>query len=118
MQAEGHDWMKCFSEEVVAQLDFVLADALWTEQRMRKVIDAAVKFQIAIEINSRYSIPSLTFLRRAKEACVRFSFGSHAQDENIGKLDYSVRMAKELGLTHEDMFMPAPPDQKPILRRS
>lgn len=185
MQAEGHDWMRCFSKEVVVQLDFVLADALvfpekdgpekdvqwvqlwtsaakvtdaqdfmeryvdfnvrviskepidimanptflpeqiagdydalWTEQRMRKVIDAAAKFQVAIEINSRYKIPSLTFLHMAKEARLRFSFGSNAHDENVGKLDYSVRMAKELGLTHEDMFMPAPPDQKPILRRS
>jgi hypothetical protein len=38
--------------------------------------------------------------------------------EDVGKLDYSVKMAKELGLTRKDMFMPAPASSKPILRRT
>jgi histidinol phosphatase-like PHP family hydrolase len=179
MQAEGHNWMQCFSKEVVAQLDFVLADALtfpekvgrwvrlwtpeaqitdkqdfmeryvefnvqvisrepidiianptflpdaivkeydalWTRERMRRVIDAAVKYAVAIEINSRYEIPSLAFLRMAKDAGAKFSLGSNAHDESVGILDYSVKMAKELGLTASDMFMPAPFEQKPIMRR-
>lgn len=179
MQAEGHTWMRCFSKDVVAQLDFVLADALtfpekdgrwvrlwtpeaqitdpqdfmeryvefnvqviskepidifanptflpdaivkeyddlWTKERMRKVIDAAVKYGVAIEINSRYNIPSTAFLRMAKDAGAKFSFGSNAHDESVGILDYSVNMAKELGLTASDMFVPAPFEQKPIMRR-
>lgn len=180
MQADGDDWMNCFSKEAIAELDYVLSDALtftekdgrlvhlwtpeakitdkqdfmeryvdynvrviteepidifanptflpeaiakdydtlWTETRMRKVIDAAVKFSVAIEINSLYNIPSAAFLRLAKEAGVKFSFGSNAHNDGVGKLDYSIKMGRELGLSRDDMFMPAAPDQKPILRRN
>ncbi len=180
MQADGDDWMNCFSKEAVAELDYVLSDALtfpekdgrrvrlwtpeakitdkldfmerytdynvrviteepvdifanptflpeaiakeydtlWTEKRMRKIIDAAVKYGVAIEINSLYNIPSAKFLRLAKESGVKFSFGSNAHNDGVGKLDYSIKMGKELGLTRDDMFMPAARDQKPILRRS
>ncbi len=180
MQAEGRNWMQCFSKEVVAQLDYVLADALtfpekdgrwvrlwtpeaqitepqdfmeryvefnvrvisrepidifanptflpeaivkdydalWTKERMRKVIGAAVKYGVAIEINSLYNIPSLAFLRMAKDAGAKFSFGSNAHGESVGVLAYSVKTAKELGLTRSDMFAPAPANRKPILTRA
>lgn len=179
MQADGDDWMKCFSKEAVAELDYVLSDALtfpekdgkyvrlwtpeikitdrqdfmesytdynvrviteepidifanptylpdaivteydtlWTDKRMRRIIDAAVKYGVAIEINSLYNIPSAKFLLMAKAAGAKFSFGSNAHNTGVGKLDYSIRMGKELGLTRDDMFMPAARDQKPILRR-
>jgi histidinol phosphatase-like PHP family hydrolase len=179
MQAEGLDWMECFSKEVVAQLDFVLSDALtfpekdgrrvqlwtpeakvadkqdfmeryvdfnvrvissepidifanptflpesiaaeydalWTKERMKKVIDAAVKYGVAIEINSRYNIPSVAFIKTAKKAGVKFSLGSNAHGADVGKLDYGLKIAKACGLTRQDMFMPASKDQKPILRR-
>lgn len=92
-------------------------DTLWTKARMAKVIDAAVANHVAIEINSLYKLPSLAFLRLAKQAGGRFSFGSNSHDDSVGKLDYSVEMAKELGLTSKEMFSPAPADQKPILWR-
>jgi len=180
MQAEGLDWMQCFSKEVVAQLDYVLSDALtfpekdgrrvrlwtpeariedkqdfleryvdfnvqvisqepidimanptflpdaivneyealWTRERMRKVIDAAMKHNVAIEINSRFNIPSLAFLKMAKDAGVKFSFGSNFNGKDVGKLDYGLKMAKELGLKGNDMFVPAPANRKPILIRT
>jgi histidinol phosphatase-like PHP family hydrolase len=31
-------------------------DRLWTELRMRRIIAAAVKYRVAIEINSRYQV--------------------------------------------------------------
>lgn len=180
MQAEGLDWMKCFSKDAVAQLDYVLSDALtfpekdgrlvrlwtpkvkieekqdfmdryvdfnvlvissepidiianptflplsiadeydilWTEERSKKIIEAAVKYEVAIEINSRYNIPSAAFIRMAKSAGVKFSFGSNYHDENIGRLDYCLKMAKECGLTQKDMFMPKPYGMKPIQKRT
>jgi histidinol phosphatase-like PHP family hydrolase len=180
IQAEGHNWMSCFSKEVVCQLDYVLADALtfpekdgrrvqlwtpeakiddkqdfmeryvdfnvqviskepidifanptflpealaneydtlWTKERMRKVIDAALKYEVAIEINSRFNIPSWAFVKMAKDMGVKFSFGSNNRNADVGKLDYSAKIAKECGLTRQDMFMPQPPDKKPILRRT
>ncbi len=176
IQAEGLDWMSCFSAELVAQLDYVLTDALtfpdengrqirlwapgvefpdkqdfmeryvafhieimskepidilanptllptsmqsnhdalWTTERMKRVIAAAKEFGVAIEINSRFSLPRLAFLQMAKEAGVKFSFGSNTPGMGVGLLDYSVSVAKQLGLRPEHLFSPAPPGKKPI----
>jgi len=81
-------------------------DALWTPARMDRVIRAAVENGIAIEINDRYRIPSAAFIKRAKAAGARFSFGTNNKDENYGNLEYCLDMIKECGLTAGDMFMP------------
>ncbi|MCE1200302.1 MAG: DUF1080 domain-containing protein, partial [Marinilabiliales bacterium] len=39
-------------------------DELWTKERMDKVINALMRNQVALEINSRYKIPSVAFLKR------------------------------------------------------
>ena len=168
LQAEGLDWMTCFSKEALPLLDYVLSDALtfpekdgravhlwrpeeveiadkqdfmdryvefnvrvmsggihimasptflpdclveeyealWTEERMTKIIDAAVQHGVAIEISARYDIPSAAFIRMAKQANARFSFGTNSHGDEAGKLDYCLRMAQECGLTREDMFLP------------
>jgi histidinol phosphatase-like PHP family hydrolase len=93
-------------------------DALWTPARMNRVIEAAVQYGVAIEINARYRIPSLAFLHLAKEAGVRFSFGSNQHGPDIGQLGYCLEMASELALTREDIFSPQPAGKKPIQRRS
>ncbi len=179
VQAEYLDWMTCFSKEAVAQLDYVLSDAmtirgrdgrrvkmwspafeigdperfmdryadfhaeviasepidilanptwlpkaleeqydlLWTPKRFQKIVDAAVKHNVAIEINSQYLIPRLPLLRMAKEAGVKFSFGSNIRGPDVGKLDYCVEMIRALGLKPADMFRPAPAGKKPIQTR-
>lgn len=176
VQAEYLDWMTCFSKEAVAQLDYVLSDAmtirekdgswakmwekgfvigepqqfmdrytdfnvevmaaepldilanatwlpgplakdydtLWTPARMRKIVDAALKYKVAIEINSQYCVPHLPFLKLAKEAGVKFSFGSNIRGPDVGKLDYCVEMIKKVDLSRADIFTPAPPGKKPI----
>ncbi|MGC8639811.1 MAG: hypothetical protein ACP5XB_08060 [Isosphaeraceae bacterium] len=183
VQAEWTDWMTCFSPEVVAQLDYVLTDAmtfpgkngqriklwektapdhvdmtnhdvfmdrfvdwhvqimstepidilanaswlpdallpeydtLWTERRARKVVDAALKYGIAIEISASYKLPRLAFLKQARAAGVKFSFGSNGRYPNMGKLDYSLAMAQALGLKAGDIFVPGKTSQKAVLRR-
>ena len=82
-------------------------EQLWTRERMLKVIHAAAKNHIAVEINSKYNIPSAAFLKLAKQAGCRFSLGSNRHDDEPGDLEYSIRMAKELGLTPQDMYLPA-----------
>jgi histidinol phosphatase-like PHP family hydrolase len=176
VQAEGLDWMTCFSRGMVSRLDYVLSDALtfpekngqrvelwqpwvkiedkqdfmdrytdfnvqvivrepidilanptflptclqseydelWTLERMKRVIEVAVKHRVAIEINSRYRIPRLPFLRIAGRAGVKFSFGSNTHGLGAGKLEYCLEAAKQLGLKPEQMFTPAPPGKKPI----
>ncbi len=188
IQAEGLDWMDCFSAALIAELDYVLTDALtvpqrvmvgpragdapwvklwtpaakeiedpqgfmdrytdfhveimrrqpidiltnptflpaalekdyaslWTRERMEKIIEAAVRCGVAVEINSRYCLPSADFLELARKAGARFAFGSNIHGPDVGRLDYSVQMARRLGLTARDLFTPAPPGEKPIQRR-
>ena len=89
-------------------------DALWTPERMQKVIDAAVKNDVAIEINNRYKIPSAAFIKAAKAAGARFSFGTNNADANLGRLEYPIQMVKQCGLVWQDIFVPKPANQKPI----
>jgi len=81
-------------------------DVLWTKERMKKVIEAAVKSDIAIEINSRYKIPSLAFIKLAKDAGAKFSFGSNTHGEEVGMLEYCLEISKKVGLTRRDLFIP------------
>lgn len=92
-------------------------DRFWTESRIRKVVDAAVKYRVALEISSSFKLPKLRFLKIAKEAGIKFAFGSNGRYPDMGLLEYSIAMAKELGLKRSDMFTPAPDGQKVVQRR-
>jgi hypothetical protein len=81
-------------------------DRLWTEERMNKVIEAAAARGIAIEISSRYHLPSLAFLKRAKAAGCKFTFGTNNGDRDVGRLDYSFRIVEQLGLKWPDIWVP------------
>jgi histidinol phosphatase-like PHP family hydrolase len=183
LQAEWTDWRSCFSAAALAQVDYVLSDAMsfpgkdgrrvklwtpeaaqqvdlsdrqafmdrfvdwhvevmarepidilanttwlpagmldqwevyWTPPRMKKVIDGALKYGVALEISSHYNIPKLPFLKLAKAAGAKFSFGSNGRYPNMGKLDYCFEMARQLELKPTDMFAPAPDGRKPFQRR-
>jgi len=92
-------------------------ETYWTPGRIRKVVDAAVKHRVALEISSSLRLPKLGFLKMAKAAGAKFSFGSNGRYPNMGKLDYCLEAAKELGLSGADMFTPAPDGQKAVQRK-
>ena len=81
-------------------------DALWTGERIDRVIEAAVEHNVALEIGARYRIPSAAFIKRAKQAGVRFSFGTNSHGEEAGQLDYCLEMVRVCGLERKDMFVP------------
>ena len=176
IQAEGLDWMRCFSKQAIARLDYVLTDALtfpekdgtlvrlwtpaariankqdflnrytehhlrviaqepidilanplylpealqgeaetlWTSERMGRIIRAAVSNRVAFEINTRFRLPSPKFLKMAKAAGAKFSFGSNILGPGVGDLTYGREMVRELGLTRAELFRPAPQGRKPI----
>ncbi len=176
IQAEGLDWMTCFSKAAVAQLDYVLTDALtlpekngsftelwrpwvkvdnkeefmeryvdfhlqimarepidiianplflprcleqdfdalWTRERMKRIVDAAAKYRVAIEINEAFRLPRMPFLNMAREARLKFSFGSNQHNEKVGQLDYAVEVIRGLDLKPIDVWRPAPFGRKPI----
>lgn len=92
-------------------------DTLWTYERMKPIIDALKRTGTAAEIDSDYNIPGLPFLRLAKEAKLKFSFGSNSGSGPVRTLDFCLERARTLGLTADDMFVPAPRNRKPIQRR-
>ena len=82
-------------------------DALWTTERMNRVIDAAVKNGVAIEINARYELPSEAFLRLAKTKGAKFTFGTNnAGASDLGDWSYPLEMQRKLDLKWQDMFVP------------
>jgi hypothetical protein len=92
-------------------------DELWTQGRMQRVIMAAVRNNVAIEINARYRLPSKRFIQLAKKAGCKFSCGTNNGDKNLGNIEYCRRMIRECGLTQEDMFVPKPHNKKPIFTK-
>jgi hypothetical protein len=81
-------------------------DEFWTEERMNKVIDVLAKSGKAMEINELYDIPNRAIIMKAKAVGVKFTFGSNNVTPEVSKLEYSLRMMKECGLTQQDMYKP------------
>jgi len=78
----------------------------WTTERMDRVIKAARAKNIAIEINNRFRIPSVEFIKRARAAGVKFTIGTNNADENFSGAAYARQMIKECGLTKDDFYLP------------
>ena len=81
-------------------------DMFWTDERVEKVIDAIIENGKVLEINELYHIPSKAIIAKAKKAGVKFSFGSNNVSLEVGRLEYSIQMKKECGLTSQDMYKP------------
>lgn len=90
-------------------------DELWTDARIDRFVKALADNHVALEINSRFKLPSEKILRKAKEAGVKFTFGTNNSASDLGTLDYSLEMKEKLGLTYKDMFMPKKQNEKPVL---
>lgn len=81
-------------------------DTFWTDERMDKVIKAMVKNNKALEINHRYKIPNKAFIQKAKDAGLKFTFGTNNADGDFGKLEYCIQMKEACGITAADMYKP------------
>lgn len=82
-------------------------DALWTEERIDRVVKALAESGVALEINNRYHIPSATIIKAAKAAGVKFTFGTNNGGANdLGRMEYGIDMIGECGLTPQDMWFP------------
>jgi hypothetical protein len=82
-------------------------DELWTTERMDRVIRALVENHVALEINNLRRIPSPAFIKRAKEAGVKFTFGTNNSGaDDLGRMDYAISMITECDLSSNDMWMP------------
>ncbi len=92
-------------------------ETLWTDERRQKVIEAAVRNGVAIEINDRYKLPSPSFVRMAKSAGAKFTFGTNnTGPADLGRCEYGLRMVEECKLVWQDFFVPLS-GQKAIERK-
>ncbi|MDR0331958.1 MAG: DUF1080 domain-containing protein [Dysgonamonadaceae bacterium] len=81
-------------------------DYFWTDARMDKVIAALLESDVALEINEHYRIPNKKFVQKAKDAGLKFTFGTNNMNANFGKLEYCIELKYEVGITVSDMFIP------------
>lgn len=81
-------------------------DAFWTEERMDKVITALLESGKVLEINHRYRIPNQAFIQKAKDAGIKFTFGTNNADGDFGKMEYCIEMKDACGITATDMYKP------------
>ena len=81
-----------------------LYDQLWTEERMKEIIQLAVRKNIAIEIQAGSKFPNLTFLKLAKELGAKFSFGVNNADDQPRQIDHWFEMMDELKLEKNDLW--------------
>lgn len=82
-------------------------DRLWTPERRARVIAAAVRHGVAIEINDRFRLPSAAFIRQARAAGAKFTLGTNnGGREDLGPLSHSARMVRECDLKWQDFWVP------------
>jgi len=82
-------------------------DMFWTDERMDRVILAAVTKGIAIEINNRYKIPSEKFIKKAKASGAKFTIGTNNYSYSFTGAEYARKMIKNCKLNESDFYLPA-----------
>jgi histidinol phosphatase-like PHP family hydrolase len=87
---------------------------LWTRERMERVVKVLADNDIALEINARYKVPNAEMIKMAKEAGVKFAFGTNNTGRDLGELRYCIEMIEECRLTPNDMFEIKPNHLKPV----
>ncbi|MGL6196531.1 MAG: hypothetical protein ACRC2T_17085 [Thermoguttaceae bacterium] len=75
-----------------------LYDKLWTEERMKAVIQKSIENDIALEIQATSEFPKSKFFKLAKEMGAKFSFGTNNFDEKPIPVDRWFKTVKELDL--------------------
>jgi hypothetical protein len=104
-----------FLPAIVAQ-DY---DRLWTNERMAKVIDAAARNGVAIELNDLYHLPSHRFVNMAKAAGCKLTLGTNNTGPgDLRRSEYGLRMIDECELSAGDFFVPGAGGPKAALRKS
>ncbi len=74
---------------------------------MDRVIKALHEGTVAMEINDRLRVPSPAFIKRAKAAGVKFTFGGgNTAPADLGRLSYCIDMASECHLRPANIWFP------------
>jgi len=83
-------------------------DELWTDARMRRIIEAAVANGVALEINARSGYPRERFIRMAKAMGATFTFGTNNFKGDPISMKRCFEAIDRYGLVKKDMYVPSP----------
>jgi len=89
-------------------------EQLWTKERMQRVVNVLAENDVALEINARYKTPKAEMIKMAKNAGVKFTFGTNNITSDLGHLEYCIEMIGECQLKPADMFEIKPDALKPV----
>ena len=82
-------------------------EKFWNEKRVEMIVKHLKINNVALEINARYKLPSAKIIKAAKAAGVKFALGTNnGNAQQLDRLDYSLKMVEECGLTINDMWFP------------
>ena len=79
-------------------------DDFWTEDRMEALIDAAIKNNIALEIQSGTKFPNKKFIELALKKGAKITIGRNNYDDKPNELKRSLDWLEELNVKPENML--------------
>ena len=84
-----------------------LHDQLWTPERRRRFLEAVVQSGVALEISTRYNVPTPVLMREALEAGVRFAVGSDSHWlDRAADISLPLRYVEEFKIPEDRFFLP------------
>ncbi len=94
------------------------AEELWTESRMGRLIEAAVRNKVAIELNTLSQLPAIPFIQRAKEAGCKFGFGTgNRTAAELSRCEFGLHMVETCKLDWRNFYAPGSWWPKAVERR-
>lgn len=92
-------------------------DALWTDERILRVLKALKANGVALEINSK-RLPSEKVVRMAKEEGLLFTLGTNnAGPNDVGRCEYGLQMIRACNLRWQDFWTPRPIGERAVDRK-
>ena len=79
-------------------------DDFWTDERMNKLIDAAVKNNVTVEIQAGTNFPNKKFIEIAMKKGAKISIGRNNHDDRPNELKRSLDWLEELNVKPEHML--------------
>jgi hypothetical protein len=93
-------------------------EELWTESRMARLIEAAVRNKVAIELNSLAQSPSIRFIQIAKEAGCKFGFGTgNRTAAELKRCEFGLSTVETCKLDWRNFYAPGSWWPKAVERR-
>lgn len=79
-------------------------DEFWNTERMTKLIDAAVKNKVALEIQTTSKFPNEKFIELARKRGAMLTIGRNNFDDHKEELKRSLDLLEKLNIKAEEMF--------------